>query len=249
MSLFSKNKQPPASSGRVNVFDIDYPFDRSSWVEVFSACAGRSFVVQQRFAELIVKDRDWFVDFNEQTLSFGEDAFPVQFIGSESRLSNTWMWGWNNINDFDPQILGLAEQVRILGQQWQLQPLTAVQFDIDDTFNVHTLAMVATGIGGGGNMCYYIGPHENGSAVMAVPIKDGRVFEPVGLGDFVSILMSAIKQFDLDHKIFAESFLLWNGIPFERDGKTLIAYFPQQKLKLTLENAGGMNRITNIKTI
>lgn len=247
MSLFPKNKQPPMPSGRVNVFDIDYPFDRSSWLDVFSACAGRSFIAQERFAQLIVQDRDWFVDFSAQTLSFGDDAFPVQFIGSESSVSNTWMWGWNNVNNFDSQLISLANEVRTLGERWQLQPLTVKSFELSEDFNAHTLAITATGICKG-DFCYYIGPHENGAAVMAVPVSDQRVFAPVSLGEFVQWIMSAIQSFDLEHRIFAESLLLWNGTPFERDGSKLIAYFPEQKLRIDLEKAGGIDRITNIKT-
>jgi len=248
MALFSKGRQTPASSGRVNVFDIDYPFDRSSWLDVFSACAGKSFIAQERFAQLIVQDRDWFVDFSAQTLSFGTDTFPVQFIGSESSVSNTWMWGWNNINNFDSQLISLANEVRTLGERWQLQPLTVKSFELSEDFNAHTLAITATGICKG-DFCYYIGPHESGAAVMAVPVSDQRVFAPVSLGEFVQWVMSAIQSFDLEHRIFTESLLLWNGTPFERDGKKLIAYFPEQKLRIDLEKADGIDRITNIKTI
>ena len=248
MALFSKGRQTPASSGRVNVFDIDYPFDRSSWLDVFSACAGRSFIAQERFAQLIVQDRDWFVDFSAQTLSFGTDTFPVQFIGSESSVSNTWMWGWNNVNNFDSQLISLANEVRTLGERWQLQPLTVKSFELSEDFNAHTLAITATGICKG-DFCYYIGPHESGAAVMAVPVSDPRVYAPISSGEFVQWIMSAIQNFDLEHRIFTESLLLWNGTPFERDGKKLIAYFPEQKLRIDLEKADGIDRITNIKTI
>ena len=223
MALFSKGRQTPASSGRVNVFDIDYPFDRSSWLDVFSACAGRSFIAQERFAQLIVQDRDWFVDFSAQTLSFGTDTFPVQFIGSESSVSNTWMWGWNNVNNFDSQLISLANEVRTLGERWQLQPLTVKSFELSEDFNAHTLAITATGICKG-DFCYYIGPHESGAAVMAVPVSDLRVYAPISSGEFVQWIMSAIQNFDLEHRIFTESLLLWNGTPFERDGSKLIAY-------------------------
>lgn len=41
---------------------------------------------------LVVKNRDWSVDFQSGTLSFGRDSYPVQFIGSESTASDTWKW-------------------------------------------------------------------------------------------------------------------------------------------------------------
>lgn len=250
MSLFSGNSPQPQeqnAASRVNVFDIDYPLDRSSWLDVFSACAGRSFAAQEAFAQLVVRDRDWFVDFSAQTLSFGQDAYPVQFIGSESSVSNTWMWGWNNINNFDSQLVSLANEVRTLGERWQLKPLTTKSFELNETFNGHTLAMVATGICRK-NYCYYRGPHENGAAVMAVPVRDERVFAQLDMNTFVQWILTAIQSFELNHRIFAESLLLSNGTPFERDGDTLIAYFPQ-RLMIKLEEAGGITRITDIKTI
>ena len=248
MPQFPNSIQPSSASGRINIFDIDYPLDRSDWLEVFSACAGRSFIVQERFAQLIVKNRDWFVDFSAQTLSFGEDAYPVQFIGSESTVSNSWMWGWNNINNFDQQLVSVAKEVRRLGESWQLEALTTKTFELNETYNGHTLAMVATGICRG-NYCYYRGPHENGAIVMAVPISDERVFAPVDMKDFISWTLSAIQRFELDHRIFAESLLLYNGTPFESDQDSITAYFQGQRLKLTLEQPDGICRIKNIKTI
>ncbi len=246
---FISNGQPQKNrSGRVSVFDIDYPLDRSSWLDVFSACAGRSFAVQEAFAELVVRNRDWFVDFDAQTLSFGDDTYPVQFIGSESSVSNTWMWGWNNINDFSSQITSLVNEVRTLGEQWGLAALTTKQFELSEIYSAHPLAIVATGITGGGKYCYYIGPHDAGKAVMAVSPKDERVFAPVDISAFIQWTMSAIQSFDLDHRIFAESFLLWNGTPFEREDNRIIAYFPQ-KLMIKLENIESIDRITDIKTI
>ena len=82
------------------------------------------------------------------------------------------------------------------------------------------------------------------------PLLDSlAIQQAVSMGEFVQWIMSAIRNFDLEHRIFTESLLLWNGTPFERDGKKLIAYFPGQKLKIILENNCGIDRITNIKTI
>lgn len=250
MSVFSKKPQAENTApqvSRTSVFDIDYPLDRSQWLDVFSACAGRSIAVQEAFAQLVVKNRDWFVDFSAQTLSFGEDAYPVQFIGSESSISNSWMWGWKNINNFAPELVSLADEIKAWGERYGLEALTTDCFALDETFNGHTLAMVATGISKK-EYCYYRGPHDNGAAVMAVSPSDPRVFAPVDMNAFVQWTLSAIQQFDLDHRIFTESFLLWNGTPFEREGEKLVAYFPQ-RLMIKLEKAGGIDRITDIKTL
>ena len=91
--LFKKKEEKVDVSNmeRKSIFDTDYPMDKSNWKHVFSACLGQSVVTQDAMAELVVKDRNWFVDFSKGTLTFGNDAYPVQFIGSESSHSDTWI--------------------------------------------------------------------------------------------------------------------------------------------------------------
>jgi len=38
------------------------------------------------------------IDFSKSIIVFGENEFPVQFIGSESSSSNTWLWGCYKMN-------------------------------------------------------------------------------------------------------------------------------------------------------
>lgn len=251
MGLFSKKDKQPAlkpSAERVNIFDTDYPIDRSSWFQVFSACVGRSAAVQEAFAQLVVRNRNWNVDFTARTLSFGEDAYPVQFLGSESSVSNSWMWGWNNVNHFDESILVLAEEIKRLGEQWQLEVFTTDCFALDDTFNGHNLAMAATGVSKK-NYCYYRGPHANGNIFMAVEPGDPRVFAPVDIKVFIDWSLSAIQTFYIDHRIFIESFLMWNGTPFDRPAdKRIIAHFGKDLL-IDFEQAEEFERIKGFKTL
>ena len=147
------------SSVRISIFDTAYPIDKSNWRQVYSACLGKMMVIQNACAEQVAKGRNWNVDFGRGTLAFGNDEYPVQFLGSESSYSNTWMWGWNNINGFDEKLIRLAREAKKMGEAWNLEPLTTDTFDLDDTFNGHNLSIVACGISGE-NYCYYRGPHE-----------------------------------------------------------------------------------------
>lgn len=112
-------------------FDTDYPLDKSNWFQVFSACLGPSMVIQDACAELVVKNRNWFVDLGAGTLAFEDSVYPVQFIGSEASSSDSWMWGWNNINGFDDKILTFTREVRTIGEAWGLDPLTTKSFGSD----------------------------------------------------------------------------------------------------------------------
>lgn len=118
---------------------IDGPaVDTGNWRHVFSACLGKMMAIQTACGEIVVKGQDWNVDFSEGTISFGSKKYPIQFIGSESSSSNTWLWGWENINGFSEDVTRLARRTKEMGERWKLEPLTTASFTLDDTFHGHT---------------------------------------------------------------------------------------------------------------
>ena len=52
-----------------------------------------------------------------------------------------------------------------------------------------------------------------------------EIFAPVTGQKFVALTMQCIQQFSVDHKLFVESFLLWNGTPYEWQDLTVRAHF------------------------
>ncbi len=246
MGLFSK-KQSSDMSERKSVFDGSYKINKSSWFEVFSACLGKMTVIQNACAEKVVKNQNWNVDFSKGIISFGNDEYPVQFIGSESASSNTWLWGWENINGFDEKLIRVANETKNKGEEWQLEPLLAEKFDLTDTYNGHNLSIVACGISGE-NLCYYRGPHSGGAIFAAFSDVPKEVFASVNVQKFSSITMQCIHQFRVDHKIFTESFLLWNGTKYEWKQNSILAHF-EQDLLIEFEQADEFLRISGMKTI
>ena len=232
---------------RKTIFDTDYPLDKSDWKQVFSACLGPAMVIQNACAELVVKNRNWNVDLGKGILAFDNDTYPVQFIGSEASQSDSWMWGWNNINGFDDKILTFVREVHAIGEAWSLEPLTTKSFAMTDELYGHTLAMVACGITKG-KYCYYRGPHAGGAIMMAFSGIADTVFNPVDMQNFISTTMNCIQQFEVNHKIFVESFLIWNGTSYEWNGDKLIAHFVQD-LEISFERAGDVLRISGIKSL
>ena len=77
----------------------------NTWNEIFSANLGKIMAIQTACAKYVVKNRDWNVNFNRGIISFGNDEYPLQFLGSEANSSNTWLWAWENINGFDENII------------------------------------------------------------------------------------------------------------------------------------------------
>jgi hypothetical protein len=41
-----------------------------------------------------------YINFNRHIrfIWFGDDSYPIQFIGSEAASSNTWLWSWDNLS-------------------------------------------------------------------------------------------------------------------------------------------------------
>jgi len=242
MGLFDRLKKN-AETKQNDVMDT---IDKSDWLQVFSACLGKAMVIQNNAAKYVVRDRNWNVDFSQGYIAFGEDKYPVQFIGSESSSSNTWMWGWNNINNFSEKIIALSNEALIKGKEWNLEPLRVPKFDLNDVFNGHNLSIVACGISKD-NYFYYRGPHDGGAIFMAVGNVPKEVYMPVNIIEFADLTVQCIQQYPIDHKIFVESLLQWNGTKYDWDKDTLVAHF-QQNLHISFEQSGEYYRIAAINT-
>ena len=214
----------------------------NTWNEIFSANLGKIMAIQIACAEYVVKNRDWNVDFDRGIISFGNDEYPLQFLGSEATSSNTWLWAWENINEFDDKIISLAREIKAKGEKLNLEALTTAEIDISDELNGHTFCGLADK-----NYCYYRGPHSGGAILVAIDGVDEKVFTPVDAKDFADIVVRCIQQFSLNHKLFVESFLEWNKTKYKLQGDTIIADFEKDgKLMIELEKIENSFRIKNI---
>ena len=218
----------------------------NTWNEIFSANLGKMMAIQTACAKYVVKNRNWNVDFDKGIIAFGNDEYPLQFLGSEANSSNTWLWAWENINGFDDKIISLAREIKGKGEKLNLEALTTAEIDISDELNGHTLSIVACGLADK-NYCYYYGPHSGGAILVAFDGVDEKVFTPVDAKDFADITIKCIQQFSLNHKIFVENFLEWNKTKYKLQGDTIIADFEKDgKLMIELEKIENNFRIKNI---
>lgn len=217
-----------------------------TWNDVFSANLGKMMAIQIACAELVVKNKNWNVDFDKGIIAFGDDEYPLQFLGSEANFSNTWLWAWENINGFDEKIISLAKNIKEKGEKLNLEPLTNAEIHITDELNGHNLSIVACGLADE-NYCYYRGPHSEGAIFVAFNEVDEKVFSPVNTRKFIDITMRCIQQFSLNHKLFIESFLDWNKNRYEWQENSIVAYFGKdEKLKIEFEKVKDNFRIKNI---
>ena len=218
----------------------------NTWNEIFSANLGKIMAIQIACVEYVVKNRDWNVDFDRGIISFGNDEYPLQFLGSEANSSNTWLWAWKNINGFDENIISLAREIKAKGEKLNLESLTTAEIEITDELNGHILSIVACGLADK-KYCYYRGPHSGGAIFVAFDGVDERVFAPINAKDFADIVVNSIQQFPLNHKLFVESFLEWNKTKYKWQGNLIIADFKKDgELKIEFEKIENGFRIVNI---
>lgn len=239
MQLFHRNKK----HGRKPEPFIDrLAIETENWLQVFSACLGKMMAIQTACSEYVVKGQDWNVDFSEGVICFGNKKYSIQLIGSEATSSNTWLWGWENINGFSEKILQTVRHTKELGERWGLKPLTTAELPLDDTCNGHNLCIVTCGLEE--HLCYYRGPHAGGAVFVAFSDVPDEVFTPVDLHKFISLTTQCIQQFHMDHKIFTEGFLSWNHTDYEWNDHLLTAHF-QQDLNMEFDDLWRIRSMTN----
>lgn len=93
--------------------------------------------VQTHFGALIA-DAEWEVDFSSDPhLTFTSTEGAVlrtrpHLLGSESGREKTWLWGWENVNDFPDAVVGLSHEVRKFGAAEDVSELTTPELSLDE---------------------------------------------------------------------------------------------------------------------
>lgn len=157
--------------------------DRSSFIDLFSACLGCGARVQEAGSKLIVKGRRRSVDFQRGEIGFGDDApRAIRYIGSEANASCTWLWGYENINRLDERLLTLARDVRDFGLRHGLEELSTPKLALSAKINGHALSAIACGLSQE-PLCYYRCPHAGGAVFVA--FAAGECVAPDGTSEVV----------------------------------------------------------------
>jgi len=179
------------------------------WNDVFSANLGKIMAIQTACAKYVVKNRDWNVDFDKGIIAFGNDEYPLQFLGSEANSSNTWLWAWENVNGFDDKVISLAKNIKEKGEKLNLGPLINAEIDITDELNGHNLSIVACGLADK-NYCYYRGPHSGGAIFIAFNGVDEKVFSSVNARKFIDIVhQKECEEFYVFRKCSTSTIRAW----------------------------------------
>ena len=214
--------------------------DKSNWSKLFSACVGKATLLQKRAFKLLVEGSNWQVNFDSGKIYFDGREFDMQFIGSESFSSNTWLWGYENINGFDERLLELANKAREFGEKFGLSAFSTPQFELDENFNGHTISMVLCTAFDEQN--YYRIEYEGGAAYVA--FRSDMIFEePVLANELLSVVNECLSSYELDHKIFIKGLLLSCDMKFSESPNEIVS----DKYELSVK-FDELNRLINISS-
>ena len=251
-----KNKvKKPAdvrSVGRKESKIEDFTFISSvntdSWFEVHSACLGKMTAIQKRCHEYIIDGAEWSADLRSGIIRFGTDEYPVQLIGTEGTATNSWQWGYKNINGLDDKLLMLANEVKEKGDKWSIKALSTPDIHMTDTFNGKSLSTVACGISDT-PYCYYSTPSRSANVFLAFSNIPEDILEPFGLTEFIDIVVDCVQNHAIEHKIFLKSFLEWNKTLYEENSNGIAAHFKEgASILFEFERVDEFWRISQIKS-
>jgi len=146
--------------------------------------AGLSREKQFALQELLDKGAgqgDWHVSLHTGTLSLnnGRYVYPIQFLGTRSDQSNTWLWAWADRGPGYPalprELLTSVNQLRAFGEKEQVPELISPGFELGSHdrqmwFDVHFLGQIACGLC---DADFYVGvPYQGGEMLVVFNASD-----------------------------------------------------------------------------
>lgn len=221
--------------------------DKSSFIDLFSACLGCGARVQEAGSKLIVKGRRWSVDLKRGEISFGDDSpRAIWYIGSEANTSRTWLWGYENINRFDERLLTLARDVRDFGLRHGLEELSTPKLALSAEINGHALSTIACGLSQE-PVIYYRCPHAGGAVFVAFAAgecvnSDGTIKLSMDANELISLAQDYIGAFQLNHAVFIKALLLRNGTKFSEAAGKIVANFKNDAV-FSFDNFGRLSEV------
>lgn len=179
------------------------------FINLFSEHAGTAYVRQNEFANYL-GDRGWSLVLSEGEVKFGEDlSFPVQLIGSESEINGSWMWAWANKESNLPEnLLKTSYLMKEYGEKHEITELIEPSYKLTE-FNGFVISLLVSSLNG--NKCMYRGPYDGGAIFFIVENTPDFLNQNARFEVIIGTMTQMIAGFELNHKIFVESFLSQQG--------------------------------------
>jgi hypothetical protein len=201
---------------------------------------------KQAHLSALIGQRPWQVDLAACLIAFGDDLrWQIQLLGTESLITETWLWAWANpVAHFPSAVVAASQTLRQYGANHGLEELSGGPLPLAQ-LNGHDAAVIATGVLGAA--AYYRGPYQGGAAYFLItdPAFPAKTGDPV-LRLTVGFPQATAAYPIGDHRAAFEGFVEYLGlrhtsqngnVTVQRDGATVAtASFDQQKRLVNLSS-------------
>jgi hypothetical protein len=216
----------------------------ASLIEHVSQHLGIAMARQMALSDYL-GEHNWQVNMDAERIIFnGNQAYPIQLLGSESSLDNTWLWIWANaaaLEQFPPSLFRDASQIRRLGEAEGITELTTDTTPMSAVSNGSVYSALAVGVSGAA--CYYRCPYENGALfclIYDVPLT----VKPLPLERTATVIMQ-ILQYGLPHKAVITPFLEQQGYGITiQDNRWIAEDSAKRQIQLTFDDLDRMSGLT-----
>lgn len=205
--------------------------------ELFDRHAAASRDKQQALSALI-GEHSWELDTRNGIITFNERlGFPAQVLGTESEVSNSWLWAWaNEASPLPEKLLASAKEMHAIGEQEGIAELTQPQISRDNV-DGHYLSLLASGLCKAD--CYYRGPYENGAAFLLISAPAVRQKMDDSPAHLASMFSRVISTFEMDHRNALRAYLEFKRYAVKETPAGLIGRSSRGgELKATFDRAG-----------
>ncbi len=176
-------------------------------------------------------DAAWHLDRDAATLTLGGLDFPVQFLGTESFQSDTWLWAdANGASELLPEALAACRDVRLSGRSLDPETFGRDRFTFVNRIgepDASSLACVACGLAGGS--AYYRSEHEAGAVYLL--LNDPRIDAVPLDADLLCEAFAAFMWYPNDNRAAMERFVGSNELTvYESNDSDLSFELPNGEL-------------------
>jgi hypothetical protein len=204
---------------------------------------------KQGLLESFLGEHRWDLDLMSGTVDFGGGrVFRPQILGTESSVSNTWLWAWANKSV--PEALTVAARsLRELGEAGGPREFRDPEVSLVD-LDTHALGMVASGV----LACdaYYLAHHPDGAVLLLLSAPELGALRSSSVTYIASYFTSFISGWEVSDQCQAlASYLRAKGLSpqvhelsltaVQPDGTEVSGSFDEQGrlIDLTIKLSGG----------
>jgi hypothetical protein len=200
---------------------------------------------QQLLLEELAGKSAWSLDLSTGILSFGNQfSWRVQVLGTESHMTNTWLWAWaNEASLVPPDLLRASLAMRGFGFLHRITEFMESEIPLG-AIDGHYLAMIASGVCQAN--CYYRAPYDGGAVFLLINDSSFPRNQESPIRRICSVFPQAISTLHIqNHRLAFSGYYEHYGLAFESIGNEMAVKQNGETVLTAIFD--GQNRLTELK--